>query len=208
MEHFRPVRGLGLAASVLIGLTALGNVAEAAVGWFTWSTAGDLWAGTATPADLRNADVANVLVDWPLTLLTLVTIGVFLTWLYNARINAERLSPEAEHRHSRVWVWLGWLVPVVNLWYPKQVVEDIWQAGSPPSRTISKWWTAYLLMWLFDFAYVRFYVNGRLTMDSFLIAATFSTISAVVGILAAVLAVRIVRQISDFQSTPVPSSSD
>jgi hypothetical protein len=100
------------------------------------------------------------------------------------------------------------LVPVVNLWYPKQVVEDIWRTAAPPSRTISKWWTAYLLMWIFDFAYVRFYVNGRLTMDSFLIAATFSTISAAAGLLAAVLAVRIVRQISDFQSTPVPSSSD
>lgn len=208
MEHFRPVRGLGLAASVLIGLTALGNVAEAAVDWFTWSTAGDLWAGTATPADLRAVGIANVLIDWPLTLLTLVTIGVFITWVYNARINAESLNPEIQHRHSRVWVWLGWLVPVVNLWYPKQVAEDIWRTVGPPSRTISKWWTAYLLMWIFDFAYVRFYVNGRLTMDSFLIAATFSTISAAVGILAAVLAVRIVRQISDFQSTPVPSSSD
>ncbi|MDX8028928.1 DUF4328 domain-containing protein [Lentzea sp. BCCO 10_0856] len=214
MGHFRPVRGLGLAASVLVGLVALGNIAEAAVGWFTCSTVSDYRAGTAMRADLRTVDQVNALIDWPLTLLALVAIVVFIMWLYNARINAERLTHADEHRHTRLWVWLGWFVPVVNLWFPKLVVDDIWRASDPlqqevplrqrvQSRTTTRWWTAYILMWLFDLAYVRFFENGRLTTESFQIAAILSTISAAVGVVAAVLAVQVVHRISDFQSTPL-----
>ncbi|MGW6929442.1 DUF4328 domain-containing protein [Lentzea sp. NPDC054927] len=214
MEHFRPVRGLGLAASVLVGLVALGNIAEAAVGWFTYATVGDYRAGTATRADLRTVDQVNALVDWPLTLLGLAAIVVFIMWLYNARINAERLTYANEHRHSRVWVWLCWFVPIVNLWFPKHVVDDVWRASDPQqqevplqqrvqSRTTTRWWTAYILMWLFDLAYVRFFENGQLTTESFQIAAVLSTISAAVGIVAALLAVQVVHRISEFQSTPL-----
>lgn len=214
MEHFRPVRGLGLAASVLVGLVALGNIAEAAVDWFTYSIVIDYRAGLATRADLRAVDLANVLVDWPQTLLALVAIVVFIMWLYNARINAERLTYAAEHRHSRVWVWLGWLVPIVNLWFPKQIIDDVWRASDPqqqgvplqqrvPSRLTTRWWTAYVLMWLFDTAYLRFFENGQLTTESFEIAAIMSTICAVFGVIATVLAVQVVQRISEFQATPL-----
>lgn len=214
MEHFRPVRGLGLAASVLVGLVALGNIAEAAVGWFTYSTVVDYRAGTAPRADLRAVDVANVLIDGPQTMLALVALVVFAMWLYNARINAERLTYAAEHQHTRVWVWLGWLVPVVNLWFPKQIVDDIWRASDPqqqgvplqqrvPSRTTTRWWTAYVLMWLFDLAYLQFFENGQLTTESFQIAAILSTFCALAAVLAAVLAVQVVHRISEFQATPL-----
>jgi hypothetical protein len=215
MEHFRPVRGLGLAASVLIGLVALGNIAEAAVGWYTYATVSDYRAGTVTEADLGTVSLLNNLIDLPLTMLLLVAIVVFVVWAYNARINAERVTYAGEHRHSRVWVVLGWFVPIVNLWFPKLVIDDIWRAADPQQQgiplqqrtlptTTTKWWTAYILMWLFDIAYLRFYEDGVLTNESFMVSAAFSTISAAVGVVAAILAVQVVQRISEFQTTPLP----
>lgn len=72
-----------------------------------------------------------------------------------------------------------------------------------PSRMTTRWWTAYVLMWLFDTAYLRFFQNGQLTTESFQLAAILSTLCALAGILAAVLAVQVVQRISDFQATPL-----
>lgn len=215
MEHFRPVRGLGLAASVLVGIVAFGNIAEAFADWFTYATVSDLRSGTATRADLDAVGVVRTVVDLPLIPLTLLAFVMFALWLYNARINAERLTYANEHRRSRVWVWLGWIVPVVNLWFPKLVVDDIWRASDPQLQGVplqqrpypavtTRWWTAYLLMWILDLGYLRFYDNGELTTDSFLIAAVLTTMSAAVGVVAAILAVQVVQRISAFQHTPLP----
>ncbi|MEU0885694.1 DUF4328 domain-containing protein [Lentzea sp. NPDC005914] len=221
MEKFRPVRSLGIAASVLAGLTALGNVGEAAADWFNYTAIRGYRDGTATASDLDTADKVNVVVGTPAFLLTLAAGVVFVVWLYNARVNAERLTPAAEHRRSRTWVWLGWFVPFVNLWYPKQVVDDVWRASDPQQqgvplqqrvqhKLVTQWWIAFVLMWIMDRAYLHSYRNGMLTTDSFLTTAIFSTLSAIAGVVAAVLVVQVVKRISDFQSSPLPvqSSSD
>ncbi|GAB2829977.1 DUF4328 domain-containing protein [Lentzea nigeriaca] len=221
MEHFQPVHGLARAASILVGVVAVGNVANAASDWFTYATIRDYRDRVVPVADLRTADKISLLTGTSVTLLTLVAGIVFMMWTYNARINAERLTYANEHRQSRVWVWLGWLVPVVNLWFPKQIIDDIWRASDPrqqgvplqqrvKARLTTQWWIAFVLMWLFDRAYVRTYINGEMTTDSFLNAAVFSTIAAVTGIVAAVCAVQVVQRISGFQHSPVPlqSSSD
>lgn len=215
MEHFRPVRGLGLAASVLVWLVAAGNVGEAAADWFNYTAIRGYRDGTASASDLDTADTVNVVVGVPAFLVTLAAGIVFIMWLYNARINAERLTPAAEHRRSRTWVWLGWFVPFVNFWFPKQVIDDVWRASVPlrqrvQHRLVTQWWTAFVLMWLLDRAYLHSYRNGVLTTDSFLSAAILSTLSAIAGVVAAALAVQVVKRISAFQSTPLPvqSSSD
>jgi hypothetical protein len=221
MEHFRPVRGLGIAASVLVGLVALGNVATAASDWVTYTTVRDYRNGVASARELDTAEKLSVLVSTPVALLMLVAGVVFILWAYNARINAERLTPATEHRRSRVWVWLGWFVPVVNFWFPKQVIDDIWRASDPrqqnvPLRQRTKdklttlWWTGFVLMWLLDRAYVRSYRDGAMATDSFRNVAVLSLLSAVAGAVAAYFVVQVVQRVSGFQSTPLPvqSSSD
>lgn len=221
MEHFRPVRGLGLAASVLVGLVAVGSIASAAVDWVTYTAVRDYRNGTASAQELDSADKLSVVVNTPLALLLLVTGVVFIMWVYSARINAERLTPANEHRRSRVWVWLGWFVPVVNFWFPKQVIDDIWRASDPTqqgvplqqrakNRLTTLWWTAFVLMWLLERAYLRSYSGDVMTTDSFRNVAILSLLSAIAGAVAAFFVVQVVQRISDFQHTPLPvqSSSD
>lgn len=65
---------------------------------------------------------------WIVTLLA--TALVFVVWLTTVRANAERLTP-ARHRRHRAWVVLGWWVPIVQFWFPKQIVDDIWITSQP-----------------------------------------------------------------------------
>jgi hypothetical protein len=76
-----------------------------------------------------------------------VTIAVWILgslWLGVAYDNAAALS-RSSLRRSKVWVWLGWWVPVVCLWFPKTIVDDAWDITSgrgPLSRKkkTGLWW--------------------------------------------------------------------
>ena len=87
-------------------------------------------------------------------LLGLVEIGGWLTvclWLTRIRQNLVALR-QYGRRRSEAWVWLGWVIPFVNFWFPFQVVSDAVNstavaAGVTPIRT-GPWWTAWLGMLL------------------------------------------------------------
>ena len=71
-------------------------------------------------------------------------------WLYRSRLLADDLLPSYRHVHRPSRVWLAWALPVVNLWFPFQVVRDVHRATiGPAARTASVrlWWLLWLL-WL------------------------------------------------------------
>jgi len=75
---------------------------------------------------------------------------VFVIWLYRARVNAEgRGWPQ---RWSPRWAVGAWFAPVVNLWYPFQIMADIWRAGLPPQARKNRavlpgiWWGCWLAL--------------------------------------------------------------
>jgi hypothetical protein len=74
---------------------------------------------------------------------------VFVLWFHRARINAEILG--YRQRHSPGWTFWGWVVPIVNLWFPFQIMGDIWRGGLPARRRRhlaplpALWWTCWLV---------------------------------------------------------------
>jgi hypothetical protein len=78
----------------------------------------------------------------------IVAMVMFLVWFYRARVNAkghgwpQRLAPG--------WAIGGWFVPVVNFWFPFQIMVDIWRAGLPEQARTSIailpgiWWESLL----------------------------------------------------------------
>src|SRR6266446_5906774 len=82
--------------------------------------------------------------------MTIFVIGiVFVVWFRRARINAERSS--WRQRRASGWAFWGWIVPVVSLWFPFQIMGDIWRAGLPVAQRrrtawlTALWWTTWLL---------------------------------------------------------------
>jgi hypothetical protein len=138
---------------------------------------------------------------------------VFLCWLWRARVNAELIN-SAQHRLSRGWTTGGWICPVVNLWYPRFVVDDVWRTsrpdvqndlstvqGIPHSSLVRSWWFAWLARWATS---VWFLVeSGRPTTLPTLRSMAFaSTLGAVFTCVAGVLLVLVLRQITEWQSVP------
>ncbi len=61
----------------------------------------------------------------------LVAMVMFVVWFYRARVNAE--GHGWPQRWSPGWAIAGWLVPVVNFWFPFQIMADI--CARWPART-------------------------------------------------------------------------
>lgn len=77
---------------------------------------------------------------------TVVCVIAFLFWLDRVRDNAKALSG-LDPRSSDVWLWLGWIVPVVNLWIPRGVVADVHRSVFPERRlpaVVNWWWGLWL----------------------------------------------------------------
>ncbi|WP_323181667.1 DUF4328 domain-containing protein [Streptomyces sp. NBC_00572] len=65
---------------------------------------------------------------------------------------AEQFAP-GRLRYRPSMAVLGWLIPVGNLFLPKQIANDVWHASSPPgqgdstdpARLLHTWWAACLV---------------------------------------------------------------
>ena len=127
----------------------------------------------------------------------LVAYVLTCAWLHLARRNSEVLNPTYGHRHSVGWVWGSWLVPVVSLWFPYQVVADIHAASSTPGRRVPwllrAWWAAWLLLTI------------ALNLTSTVLAETsweppIQSLGALFSVVALVAWIGIVREISRGQT--------
>lgn len=77
----------------------------------------------------------------------LICALAFLSWMWRIRDNARALSPEPP-RYSGLWVYLGWIMPVMNLWVPRGVIADAYERsvpGRPVPRSLNVWWGLWLV---------------------------------------------------------------
>jgi len=139
--------------------------------------------------------------------LLIATWVVTASWLAAGYDNAAVLG-RARMRRSKVWVWLGWVVPVVAFWFPKQIVEDVrdvtTEAVSPPGAGILPtnadesvrfppatgwWWAAFLSADILNVIEAR----QKLIVPGLLL------VSSVAYTVAFVFWIRLVRRLSQVQ---------
>jgi hypothetical protein len=134
---FLPLRGLANILTVLLAVVVAAIAARLAIqvlglGSVQWRR---------SLIDFRLDTAADIAI-FALSIL-------FVVWFRRARINAER--HDYRQRRARGWTFWGWIVPIVNLWFPFQIMGDIWRAGLPAPRRRKTawlpavWWTCWLL---------------------------------------------------------------
>ncbi|AYN40344.1 DUF4328 domain-containing protein [Streptomyces dangxiongensis] len=72
---------------------------------------------------------------------------LFLSWLARVRDNARALSGE-EPKYAGIWLYLGWIVPLVNLWFPRGIVADAFRRTAPGRRlpvSVDVWWVLWVI---------------------------------------------------------------
>lgn len=121
---FRPDPRADLAAEVTAGRRASVTVVVAAAVASAWS--------------LVDATVSDGRLHQLLGVAALALQIVFAIWLYRSATLAKRAGIAA--RREPCWAVLGFLVPVVNLWFPYQVAAGCFPADEPLRRTAARWW--------------------------------------------------------------------
>src|SRR5512133_1320862 len=204
----RPNQGLGTALLVLGALMLLGDILSAV------TAPAAVHAFEAAAAEGR--DPAQVLTAYHAAarLYSLVLAPTWIVgslWLSRARQNAALIAPD-RLRRSAVWAWLGWLVPIVCFWFPKQIVDDSWQITSSAAavgqrgryRDTTLWWVLWIVYNVVGNAYQnRVMVNGIMGDDVPVnqgVVPALEIAVAILGILAFAAWVPVVRGLSQAQT--------
>jgi hypothetical protein len=146
------------------------------------------------------ADLLNLLVG-------VAVVIVWSFWFQRTRLNAESFAP-GRIRHASGLAAGSWFIPVVNLYMPKQISNDIWTATTGQSTGAKRW----LLhtWWWFWLVYLVTYLNDSISSwyeNDFAVGATdiivTSQVAHFVGIATAVLAIFFVTRLTSLQQTRV-----
>jgi len=104
-----------------------------------------LASGTPTEQIVTTYDAMAVLIP-----ITMITSWIITSrWLKRLHIAATAAN-ESAIRLKRPWVFWSWIVPVVSLWFPKNLIEDLLKAnGSDEAKSLVgkdtlTWWLTWV----------------------------------------------------------------
>ena len=143
--------GLGWAAAVLLGVVIAADLFAVCADLIQYDAAGALADGEPSAAAFRRAERADSLLAAAAGAQAVALVAcavVYLCWFQRVRANAQVFNPFG-HSRSPGWAIGGWFVPVVNLWFPRRITLDIWDASTPWGTTrshalVNAWWTLWL----------------------------------------------------------------
>ncbi|MFF9623911.1 DUF4328 domain-containing protein [Streptomyces griseosporeus] len=207
----RSPAALGRATAVLLGLVIATDLFACYADWLEVDVAGDLADGVTGADVIDRADHADALygiAGIAQGVALVATAVVYLCWLWRIRVNAE-VFDASRHRMKRGWVIGAWFCPVVNLWFPRRIVADSWDASAPwGSRSghalVNAWWT----LWLVSLLLGRFAERSSRqaeTADALREAAKAMLLSDSLDIAAATLAITVVVHLTRMQERKVLS---
>jgi hypothetical protein len=220
--HFRQNRGVGTAASVAVRVVVAASAFTSYTDLHLAGAVRDYRGGDVSA--LNDADLLNRGASLLNLLLFLVAGVLVIVWLWRARANAQFFC-DAPHRHRRGWVIGGWMVPIVSLWFPVQVVDDVVRASSPyvwprngslqaapQAAVVQRWWGTYLGMNLTS-VFATTQQSSALAATSATAAqsgldtgAALSIVSTVLAGLSAMFLIQLIALVDRLQSSrpPIP----
>ncbi|MFF4348141.1 DUF4328 domain-containing protein [Streptomyces sp. NPDC001530] len=198
--------GLGKATAVLLGVVIAADLFGIWADITMYDVTGALADGDIGEGVQRRADRADSLYSaagYAQTITLVAAVVVYLIWFLRVRVNAEVFNPFG-HSKARGWAGWGWFVPVVNLWFPRRVMLDIWDASTPTGTRgshglVNAWWTLWIVGLIANRAGFTEYRKAETALE--LHDATSKVMFAdVVDIAAAVLAILVVLRLTRMQN--------
>ena len=204
--NFKPLGERAKWAIVVLVLIAL---LDAVAVWADWDRY-DLLdriinGGSYTLAEADSSDHRQSVIG----ILQFVALAVgavfFIRWFFRAYRNLDALG--AERRYTHNWAAFGWFIPILNLWRPKQIANDIWRGSDPDRRdeppstgaavpaVLTLWWLLWLASNWASYIAARLGFSGNTAGDLQHSAAAY-LVGDSLDIVAAVLAIVVIRRIT------------
>ncbi|WP_405736206.1 DUF4328 domain-containing protein [Streptomyces sp. NBC_01537] len=206
----RSPNGLATAVTVLLSVVIAVDVFAVLADLNMYSLMGRIMsdgAGAVTQADRDRGD-ALYGVSALLQILTLLaTAVVFIVWFHRTRVNAEVFAPHAFTK-GRGWAIGSWFVPIGNLFLPRRIAREIWDASTQAApdgswrqasqAPLNLWWS----LWIASTVLGRIAGNVYDTAeeaDAIQQASAVMSASDLLDVASAVFAILFVRKLSGMQ---------
>jgi len=153
--EFRPLSQRAKWAVIALVSVAVLDVVAVWADWDRYDLLGRIVNGgsytlaEATTSDNRQSTIAL------LQILALIVGAIFfIRWFLEAYRNVDALGGTRDFTEK--WAGWAWFVPILSLWRPKQIANEIWRAGDPdrptehPSETtplwgvLALWWACWI----------------------------------------------------------------
>jgi hypothetical protein len=172
-----------------------------------------LAAGEGADGQLTLNDLLMLLVGLAAILVYVTLVIAFLMWLHRVCRNVPALgNPQSGVEHSPGWAVGSFFIPFVNLVVPYKAVREVWVKSDPAVRTgddfmfaqassaplVLGWWIAWLVSNVAG--NISWRLMGGETPDTQGFVGGVDIISDLLGIVAAVLAIAVVRGIDRRQA--------
>ncbi|MCP5028462.1 MAG: DUF4328 domain-containing protein [Actinomycetia bacterium] len=206
-----PVRsfaGWAKASQILVGATAAVGLGELVLASQYLSALSGWEDGTRNFDDLIDAE-ESFLASGPLHLVLLLAASVVtVTWLYRMAKNTEslRLAPL---EHTPKWAVWGWVVPILSLFRPYQMIGQTWRASASPTQTYEQltrlapwWWGTFLLTLALDQISASA-TSVEWTPDNARLMLQTARMASVADAVSAVLFILIVRALTQRQADTI-----
>jgi hypothetical protein len=168
----------------------------------------DIQAGvTLAPGQAEANDLRQQIIAALHMIQLIALIVVFCVWIYRANYNARQLGA-ADMKFTPGWA-IGWyFIPIMNLWKPYQAMKEIWKASANPAHwqdeprgsILPPWWTFFLISNFLGNASLRLSLRAN-TLPELITASSISIANDVVDIIASLIALTLVRQIYQMQTS-------
>lgn len=158
----------------------------------------------------------DTLVTWiSLTGVALIVVGLvaLLKWMYRANLNVRGFGARGLE-YSPGWCVGAFLVPIMNLLWPFQAMQEIWKASGNPaewkkadnSSQVSVWWGLWLVSYLINLVYSR-YADQVETIEAYQVVLGLGVLSAVMNTVVLLVTVRLLYRVVDRQTALVEGRS-
>jgi Domain of unknown function (DUF4328) len=164
-----------------------------------------------TEAELGRSDTRLAFVAVAQLVFFLGASVFFIRWFHRAYANLEPLGAESL-RYGKGWAIGAWFIPILNLFRPKRMADDIWRA-SDPKRDLADgsgwrsgkvpalfawWWGIFIVTGILENAAYR-QDAAAADLDGLKLATITYLASNAVNIVGAVLAIMVVARTTERQ---------
>ncbi|MFD9333980.1 DUF4328 domain-containing protein [Streptomyces sp. NPDC060028] len=211
MDVLRSPRGLSVALTVLLSVSAVLALCSAGAYLYIRSLMADLLADPAqvTPDTLDRADFLATTPDSFGALAMIATGIVFIAWFHRVRQNGGLFRPDG-FTMAPGWAIGGWFVPLAFCVIPFVIAKQTWYASTQfgPDGSFRKvsvapvtaWWVLFVVSQGIDRIFTRLYESAD-GPEELRGAATGCAVSGLLSAAAAVLAILFVRKLTAMQTT-------
>ena len=211
----KEIKGLGTTVVALLAIQIVCLGAEAVTLLRRISLLSEIRSGSYSKVgQVRGADAAVNTTEAIVSLLFVTTVVFWCVWQHHAQYNATRLA-SGPLQFTPGWAVGWWFIPIANLWKPFQTVRELWKAshGGDAWRTLGTWpligwWWA---IWIASNVHFWAGSNGGgvsfgtsptgtpVTPSDVINRDLWELLSTALTVVAALLAIKIVRAVTDLQ---------